>query len=148
MSSARIHEVRINGAGASEYLIHALACGRHGVPVAFVSGDATLAEEVQARNLGTHSFVTKWGEGASQHSLHPRDACDGIRAGMTAALRADPMARPMPLADRYAIEVCFKHHTQAYQRSFYPGARLIDAHTVGIEVEDTFEMQRALLFIV
>ena len=46
MSSQRLAEVRINGEPASEYRIHAWACALEGVPVAFVSGDQALCEEV------------------------------------------------------------------------------------------------------
>lgn len=148
ISSARVHEIRVNGVAASEYRIHAMACARHGVPVAFVSGDATLAEEVDADGLGTRTVVTKWGEGASQQSLHPDDAAERIRSGVKSALQRVPPGRTFPLPDRYAVEICFKQHTTAYQRSFYPGARLLDPHTVAIEVEDCFEMLRALSFLI
>ena len=147
MSSARLAEVRLNGEPASEYRIHAWACALEGVPVAFVSGDQQLCEEVAGIAPTTRTFATKWGEGASQHSLHPEEAIHGIRDGVREALESTEPRAPLALPDHFDLEVRYKDHTLAYARSFYPGAERADAHTVRFRSDDYFEVLRALLFL-
>ena len=148
LSSRKVSEIRLNGTPASEFRLHALAATLVGVPVAFVSGDATLCEEVDASAPLAHSFTTKWGEGASQQSIHPAEAVDGIRRGVAAAL-ADPLAlEPMPLEPPFVLEVDFKAHPDAYLGGYYPGAERIAPHSVRLATDDYFEVLRALLFLV
>jgi D-amino peptidase len=149
MSSARVQEIRLNGAPASEYRIHALAAATVGVPVVFVSGDRTLCEEVEATRPATRTFATKWGEGPSQHSLHPQEAIEGIRDGLRAALAdVDPTAALLPVPARFELEVLYKEHAPAFARSFYPGAKASGPHGVRFESDDYFEILRALIFLV
>lgn len=148
MSSARVREVRLNGEPVSEYRLHALAAATVGVPVAFVSGDRTLCDEVEAFSPGTATFVTKWGEGASQEALHPKDAVDGIRTGVERTLRGDLGAARVSLPDSFAVEVDYKDHALAYARSFYPGARRAAPHVVQLTCDDCFDALRALLFLI
>jgi D-amino peptidase len=147
MSSQRLAEVRINGEPASEYRIHAWACALEGVPVAFVSGDRALCDEVAALAPATATFATKWGEGGSQHSLHPEAAIEGIRSGVCAALDPGTPRAPLALPESFDLEIRYKDHTLAYARSFYPGASCSDPHTVRFESVDYFEVLRALLFL-
>lgn len=146
MSSQRLAEVRLNGEPTSEYRIHAWACALEGVPVAFVSGDQSLCEEVAALSPDTVTFATKWGEGASQQSLHPDEAIEGIRDGVQSAL-STPTCTPLQVPDSFELEVRYKDHTLAYARSFYPGAQRSDPHTVRLSSHDYFEVLRALLFL-
>jgi D-amino peptidase len=148
MSSRRVALVRLDGEPASEYRIHALAAATRGVPVVFVSGDATLCEEVGRTQPATRTFATKWGEGASQQSLHPEEACDGIREGVREALAGDRSAALLPVPSRSRLEVVFRDPALAYARSFYPGAKQQDPQTVALEADDYFEVLRALIFLV
>jgi D-amino peptidase len=148
MSSMKVHEIRLNGVPASEYLIHAYAAALSDVPVAFVSGDRTLCDEVEAFNPATRTFATKWGEGPSQESLHPADAALGIRESVAEALRGDLERARVQAPDHTRLEVTFKAHTLAYAASQYPGAKQLDPHTVCIESDSYFEILRALIFIV
>jgi D-amino peptidase len=148
MSSRHVARVRLNEEPASEYRIHALAAATVGVPVVFVSGDRTLCQEVGVACPAAHTFCTKWGEGASQHSLHPSEAVRGIREGVERALSGDRRACLLPLPDAFTLEVTFKDHALAYRRSFYPGAERSDAQTVRFEADDYFDVLRALLFLV
>jgi D-amino peptidase len=149
MSSRLIQEVRINGTPASEYRIHALAAATVGVPVVFVSGDRTLCEEVGATCPATRTFATKWGEGPSQHSLHPQEALDGIREGVRSALReCDRSAALLQVPARFELEVLYKEHTVAFAKSFFPGAKAAGAHSVRFESDDYFEVLRALMFLI
>ena len=148
MSSMKVHEIRLNGVPASEYLIHTWAAALSDVPVVFVSGDRALCDEVEAFNPGTRTFATKWGEGPSQESVHPADAADAIREGVQEALGGDLARLRVSSPDHTRLEVTFKSHTLAYAASQYPGAKQLDPHTVCIEHESYFEILRALIFIV
>lgn len=148
MSSRKLHEVRINGTPASEFLIHAYAAALSDVPVVFVSGDRTLCQEVEAFNPATRTFATKWGEGPSQESLHPADAVEGIREGVGEALRGDLAAARIRPPDHTRLEVTYKEHAHAYVAAQYPGTKQLDPHTVCLESDSYFEILRALIFIV
>jgi D-amino peptidase len=147
-SSAKLQRIALNGRPASEYLLYAYAAAMLGVPVAFVSGDDTLCREVRDISPATHTFATKWGEGASQHSLHPLDAVDGIRAGVTEALRDRKSIAPLQLPASFVVEIEYKEHSNAYYRSFYPNAERIAPHVVRFAADDYFEVLRALLFLI
>jgi len=147
-SSAKLQRIILNGTPASEFLLHAYAAATVGVPVVFVSGDATLCGEVREVSPRTHTFATKWGDGASQHSVHPLDALDGIRAGVTNALHDRAAIAPLRLPASFVVEIEYKEHANAYYRSFYPGAERIAPHTVRFVAEDCFELLRALLFLI
>ena len=95
---------------------------------------------------GTQTFTTKWGEGASQHSVHPAEAIEGIRSGVQAAL-ADPGAARIELPEHFEFELRYRLHPDAYERSFYPGAELVDAHTIRLASDDWFEILRAIQFL-
>ena len=148
-SSMFVSEMRLNGAPVSEYRLHSLAAALVGVPVVFVSGDQTLCEEVAQHCPVTRTFATKWGEGPSQQSLHPDEAVSGIREGVEAALReVDAGAARLEIPGHFMLELRYKDHTRAYAKSFYPGAKLGDPHTLVFETDDYFEILRILMFVV
>jgi D-amino peptidase len=146
--SGAVQEIRINGSAVSEYRIHAMAAALVGVPIVFVAGDRTLCEEVAAFQPATRCFATKWGEGASQQSVHPDDAVAGIRDGVREALGADPGAARITLPSRFELEVVYRDHTRAYEKSFYPAAKPSGPHAVRLETDDYFEVMRALGFLI
>ncbi|MBU0492198.1 MAG: M55 family metallopeptidase [Chloroflexi bacterium] len=139
--------VRINDRDASEFLIHAYAAAWAGVPVAFVSGDASLCAEAQSLNPHIATVAVKQGVGNMTVSIHPHLAVEQIRDGVRAALEGDLTACLVPLPDHFAIEIRYRAHAKAYPASFYPGARLTDSHTVAFEADDYFEVLRFFLFV-
>ena len=145
--TGRVHWMSVNGQRMAEFHLHAFAAALVGVPVVFVSGDRTLCEDIAATSPGTRTFTTKWGEGASQHSVHPAAAVDGIRSGIQQALEGDLAAAAIELPDRFEFELRYRQHPDAYERSFYPGVELVDAHTVRLVSGDWFEVLRAIRFL-
>jgi D-amino peptidase len=145
--TGRIHQLVINGEPVAEYHLHANAAALVGVPVVFVSGDRTLCHDIATTQPATTTFATKWGEGPSQHTVHPETAVEGIRAGMQAGLEGDLGAARLELPDRFEVDLHYKHHTTAYEKSFYPGATLTGPHTVRLEADDFFDVLRALQFL-
>lgn len=145
--TGQVHTMTLNGERMSEFRLHALAAALVGVPVVFASGDQTLCDDLASTQPATATFATKWGEGPSQHSVHPEVAVESIRSGMQAALEGDTAAALIDLPDRFEFELHYKQHTVAYEKSFYPGATLVDPHTVKLETTDYFEILRAIQFL-
>jgi D-amino peptidase len=137
----------LNGEPCSEYLIHAHVAALTGTPVVFLSGDAGICEQAKATNPAIHTVTTNIGHGDSVIAAHPAVARQRIHDGVEAALRSDLAAHVQPRAERHVLRIRFRHHGDAYRRSFYPGARLEDAETVTLETDDFFEIARMLRFM-
>lgn len=148
LSSRKLHEVRLNGRPASEYLLHCYAAALVRVPVVLVTGDQDLCDEVACVCPAATTVAVKQGHGATTINLHPSEAVARIRAGAKAALTADPSRARVTIPKRSRLEVVFKDQALAYAKSFYPGVELVDAHTVALETDDYFEVLRALVFLV
>ena len=147
ISSADIAHIRINGDLASEFRMSAYTAALLGVPVLFASGDRMLCEEARALVPGLATVAVSEGLGNASTSIHPRRAVDTLKAEALRALQGDLPARKLQLPDRFEIEVRFKQHARAYSGQFYPGARRLDAHTVGFEARDYFEALRFFFFV-
>ncbi|MEN9206195.1 MAG: M55 family metallopeptidase [Thermostichales cyanobacterium DRC_bins_46] len=138
-------EVRVNGKPVAEFHLMAYAAASYGVPTVFVSGDQALCQEIHTWDPGIVTVVTQVGLGESV-VVEPVEAIlEQIEAGVAQALRHPPAPPPPPPAP--TLEVVYKHPPQAYRRSFYPGAYLVNETTVGLESQDWFDLMRALRFI-
>jgi len=145
--TGEVAHLRINDRFASEFLLHGYAGATVGVPVAFVSGDQGLCQEIAAINPAIRTVAVQEGIGASSLSIHPEVATGRIREGVQKALSGDLSACQLPLPDRFELEVCFRSAAAAYRAGFFPGFRQVDATTICLETPDYFEVLRALLFI-
>jgi len=147
LSSARIAAIRVNGELMSEFHLHAHAAALVGVPVAFVSGDETLCEDVRQFDERIVTRAVLRGEGSSTVALHPAEARDSIREGVQRALGSvDSLGTS--LAERFHVEVTYKDARQAYRCQFYPGASLASPTSIAFESTDWFEVLRLLNFVV
>lgn len=147
MSSSRIAEMRLNGRPASEYLLHAHAAELHEVPVVLVSGDAELGAEVGEVSPRCAFVASQEGRGLSVVARHPEQVVEELRAGVEAALRAEPAACRLPRSESYRLEVRYKRPSDAYGRAFYPGAERIAPDAVALQSPEYFEVLRALRFL-
>jgi len=138
----RIHEVRLNGRPVGELGINAALAGVAGVPVALVSGDASLAAEAKAL-LGDNVATVVVKEAVSRHaarSVAPAVACGMIRDGVTAALKQKhvPFLLPAPIT----IEVDFALTIHADMAELCPGATRTTGRTVAFTHQDYREVFR------
>jgi D-amino peptidase len=147
ISSTGLVGIRVNGKWLSEFRLHAWAAALEGVPVAFVSGDEDLCEEVRRVDARIETVAVSRGFGAATLALHPAEARERIAAGVRRALERPLRAAPLPLPPRFAVEVVRKDARDAYRCALYPGARLADPVTVGFETGDWFEVLRLLQFV-
>lgn len=140
--------MRINEQPASEFLINTYTAAMVGVPVAFLSGDQALCDEVKGFNEQITTVSTLTGIGLGTVSIHPKVAIDRIRLGVQGAL-ARPLKKLLkPLPDRFQIEIDYKQPRDAYGRSFYPGASLAGEATVRFESKDYFDILRMIQFCI
>lgn len=148
LSSSKIARMVLDGRPIAEFHLHALAAALFAVPVAFVSGDEALCEDVR----GLCPFITTVpvlrGVGASTVSLHPAVADARIREGVERALRSDLTRCRIPLPRHCRLEIHYREPARAYEKGFYPGARMGADDVVLFETDDVFELLRAVRFLV
>ncbi|QYX56791.1 M55 family metallopeptidase [Roseovarius sp. SCSIO 43702] len=145
--TGRFADITLNDEPLSEYGLHARLAASVGVPVVFLSGDAAICAEARGINPAINTVETKVGRGASVVTLVPRDACARIEAGVASALATPRTDHAMPVAQAHRLDLRFPHHELAYQKSFYPGARLVAPDTIRVEADTIFEIARALCFM-
>ena len=118
-----------------------------GVPVAFVSGDEELCAEVHTFDPDIATVAVARGIGAATIARHPAETREAIRNEVQHALARPRLVAPVKLPPRFDVRVVRKDARDAYRASFYPGARLVDATTVGFETTEWFEALRLLQFV-
>ena len=139
-------DVKINGEYVSEFLINTFAAALHGVPVAFVSGDVGLTEEVKSVNENIITFATKEGIGSATVSVSPKLAIQETRQLVEEAMKVDRALIQVTLPEEFIVEIIYRDHARAYRNSFYPGAMFKPHNTVEFVTDDFYEVLRILQF--
>jgi D-amino peptidase len=145
MSGSLIY-IKINEQYASEFLFAAYTAAMLKVPLAFVSGDRGLCEEITQFHPQIQTVAVKWGTGDGTNSLHLEEAVEQIRSGVTRALESDLSLCQVPLPGHFRLEIRYSQHAKAYHASFYPGAQKVDDHTIVYEHDSFFEILRYMSF--
>lgn len=148
LSSSAVARLEVNGAPVAEFHLYGWAAASVGVPVALVSGDEALCAEVKAANPAIATVPVLAGTGAGTVSLHPDVARDRIRDGVREALAGDLGDRVLALPERFEVVVRFHDAERAWRASFWPGAELVDDHSVRYVAPSIFETLRPLGFFV
>ncbi len=143
--SGQVVGLKINGSLASEFRINAYTAGLCKVPVVFLSGDQGLCDEAVELFPNLHTLAVKQGVGNATVNLHPAEAVEQIRVGAARAV-ADAARCQVTLPEHFSVELQYRRHPQAYQASFYPGAKLVDPLTVSFDHADYFEVLRFIMF--
>jgi D-amino peptidase len=141
--TSRVYQARINGTSVGELALNAAMAGLHGVPVALVSGDQSLAAE--AKELlggGVETVIVKEAVARfAARSLAPSIACQRIRAGAAAALRRRHL--PFTFQAPIRLEVDFIVSQMADMAELVPGSTRSGGRTVGYTGDDYREVFRA-----
>lgn len=138
--------VTLNGTRMSEFMMNAYTAAYYGVPVTFLSGDEALCQFAKTLIPNITTVAVNRGAGASACSIHPAVAVREIQARVKDSLsNADKCLLSLP--DKFEMVICFKEHKRAYDRSFYPGARLVDSTQVAFTAGDWYEMLRFCHFV-
>ena len=140
-------DVKINGEYASEFLINTYAAALHQVPVAFVSGDQALTEQIARFNENIVTFATKDGIGNATINVSPKKTLKETKSLVEQAMKVDRESIQVTLPSHFKVELIYKDHIKAYRNSFYPGATFKPHNTVEFETTDYFEVLRILQFL-
>ena len=140
--------IKINATYASEFLLHAYFAAMMEVPVAFVSGDAGLCQDVKSLNQQIETVAVNQGIGESTISIHPNLAVRKIKEGVARALSGGHLlACKIPQPERFEVAIRYKDPSKAYRASYFPGVQQIDTHTIGFQTTRYSEVGRLLMFV-
>lgn len=127
--TGRIVEVYLGGQIMGELGLNAALAGAYGVPVALVTGDASVVREAHELLGEIETVAVK--EGISRTAarcLHPEVACQKIREAATRAMGS--AATPFVLAPPVAIRIVFHRASYADMASLVPGSERVGGRTV------------------
>lgn len=145
--SSKVYQyIKLNGEYASEFTIFSYVAAYENVPTVFLSGDKTLCEEGTKLHHGLHTVAVKEGVGASVISMIPSKALRLIKETSEKSLKQDLDNAKIDLPEKFNLEICYKDHTLANSKSYYPGMEKLNANTLMFESKDYFEILRALKF--
>ncbi len=142
-----VHEIRVNGTPASEYLLNALYLGEKGVPIGLVAGTEELLEEVETHTPWAVKLPLKKSVSfTSSYSPPFPELEDALRAAireMDARLRAG-MLKPLRPPEPVTLEIV--HTSPLYNEitSLIPGASPVDPYTTRITAKNMEEAMRIL----
>ena len=145
--STKTTSVRLNGMICSEFLLYSWACAAMGVPTVLLAGDKMLTEDSQGIHPKLKTVAVKDGFGAMIRALHPKVACDKIRAAAEEGLKQDLSDAVPELPKHFVFELSYKEHKVAAKMSIYPGCKLVDDLTVRFETDDFGELLRCGQFL-
>lgn len=142
-------ELRLNERPLSEFALYALAAELEGVPTTFVSGDSAICEDIKSWNSQILTVATSHYFGTTCQVLaHPDTILEELKLSAEKSLAAERLeACHVALSEKYSLEVDYKEPWKAYQKSFYPGARLVGDRTVQLNTADYFDVIRAVQFL-
>ena len=140
-----IRAVHVNGIAVGETGFNAALAGSLDVPVAMVSGDQALSDEVAellpwAERVVVKEGITSW----SASNLAPEKAREAIRNGVRAALARLSHMQPLRVAAPVVLQVDFFRPLQADLAAIVPGVTRAGSVTVGFTGADMAEVNRAL----
>jgi D-amino peptidase len=146
ISSSVVRAIRVNGAELPELGLNAAIAGYYGVPVVLVSGDTAVcrqAGEVLGKEVVTVAVKEAYGRLAAK--LVPMgEARRMIKAGVRDALTKLNRAKPFKIASPYKFELEYFVSAQADMGAMIPGAKRIDARTLGFTADDYIQGFRTL----
>jgi D-amino peptidase len=149
ISSARLADVRLNGASMSEAGINATIAGHFNVPVIMMSGDDAAVKEATALLGDIEGAVVKWNYGYhSAKTLTPQAACDLIREKVKKALARIKSFKPYKLKTPVQLDVRFKNYRPSEVLSYLPMVERTGSHTIRFVGKDMVEVSKFLEFII
>lgn len=147
MNTSRVHHVKINGVIASEFTINSLYASYLNVPVAFLSGDLNLTNQVKEINPNITTVASKEGAHGAVISKHPNVTAREIRDGAQKSLEKSLKDNVVYLPKSFDIEIQYKQHNQAYNASFFPGCKLVGSDRVIFHSDNYYDVLVMLKFI-
>jgi D-amino peptidase len=151
ISGRTIESVTINGMEVGETAINAGIAGHFGVPLVFLAGDQSTAQEAKELDPGIEVAVVKEAIGrTSARCLHPDIARALIRENATKALKGGVTVKPFVFKTPVEIVVRFTNSRLGDAVEFMPSAERLDGKGFRFIQNDflgAFNALRASIFI-
>ena len=146
---AAIWEVRINGEIVGEAGINALVAAHYGVPILFVSGDATTIQEAQfVAPLAEHVIVKESiGRFAASH-LHPDVVHELLHAGATRAVQNLQNLQPPQFELPVSLEITFLVADMAEMSLWIRGVERVASRTVRVVETNLLDLYHTFVTLV
>jgi D-amino peptidase len=151
--TGRITLVEVGGRPATEAALNALYLGALGVPVAMVSGDDALAEELADWLPWAECVVVKravsWQGADSIHPSRGRELIgEAAKRAVEVAGRADSALQVLALPAPISLDVEFAHAGLADMAAVIPGFERRGDRGITYEADDPITLYRAFLSVV
>ena len=148
--TGRITVVTVNERPVTEAAMNGLYLGALGVPVAMVSGDDALADELVGWFPWAELVVVKRGVSwQAADSLHPSRARELIREGarraVTALSGSGSAIKPLTMTPPLRLRIDFALPGQADIAATIPGFDRVDDRGIAYEAADAITLYRAFL---
>jgi D-amino peptidase len=148
--TSRITLVELNGRPATEAAVNGLYLGALGVPVAMVSGDDALVEELGDWLPWAELVVVKraisWQAGESVHPSKARELIrEGARVAVERVAAGDDAIRALELDVPVELRVEFSHPGQADMAAVIPGFERDGDRTIRYSANDGVTLYRAFI---
>ena len=136
-SSARLSEVRLNGAPASEGLVNAAIAAQFGVPIILASGDDAAMDELRPALGGAETVTVKRAAGyQATETLTPQQGQALIRAAAARAVAAIPTRAAPKAKGPVTIDLTFHAYRPAEILSWLPMVERTGARSVRFKASD------------
>jgi D-amino peptidase len=147
-SGSAITSMKLNGLLVGEVGFNAAFAGALGVPIALVTGDDKLSQEVArtlpwAERVVVKQSITSW----SAKNLSPTKAQALIRAAAERALQRRAELSPLVITAPIRLEVAFFRPIHADQAGLLPGAERVNGTTVAYTAADMDTINRAWMIM-
>ena len=137
MNYDKLVKLEINGRIASEFTLNSMYAAQMGVPSIFISGDAGICRRAKEEIPDIITMPTKECRGTSTFNLHPEDSIEGIKAGVSEAIRMPAPIRNLP--EDIELVVQLKKHELARAALSHPMVRRISEDTVAYTAQSPAE---------
>ena len=144
--------IELNGKRMSEFMLNTYTAAMYGVPVLFLSGDERICELSKELGPQITTGSSKKGVGGSAWNVSPKTVIADLKASVTEVLSGDIEAKlaacRITLPEQYTYDVNYKDLKKAYQMSFYPGMKAVDARTKRLTSKNWMDIVTAHSFVV
>lgn len=145
LASQRIMDIKYNGTTLPDAGLGAAIAGEYGVPVVFLSGDQTIAQEAKRLFGSIETVAVKQPIGFyAAAMMHPEMAQRLIREGVKRGVERRGELKPFRLAHPVKLEVTFKQTVNAEIVSYLPGVERSRGDTIEFTARDMNEASRFL----
>lgn len=144
LNSRKYSSVELNGVKISEFVLSYYTALMTGVPIALVSGDHALCQEVEAYDKSIYTVAVQEGRGGSVITRSPKSVQSLLKKAVS-ELRKPSCHGKMP--EVFHLKIVYYSHSEAVRNSYYPGFECTAPKTIEYTTNDFYEILRAFVFI-